>query len=179
MDAKAVLELFIITVTVFSLLFFYKGKKVLLKRYFLIAAGVFLFEFSTQLLWINKGLHPLTYLGPTLNWIITLGWTNIIFYSMLVVDMYVKKSQIKRYFASLILIVIVSLIAENIVLLIGIRAYSNEVTALLSGVSVPFLSVPIEALFYIPAFIALVLGFTKYFESSEKGSAKWKKSAKS
>jgi hypothetical protein len=159
------LQILIITLSLGTLIYFWKRNKDLFRRFYLIFIGIFLFEFSTQLMWVNKGLWAFTYLGPSLNWIITLGWTCIIFYSILIIDSYFfKEKKTKVFFLTLLLITLVSLIAETLVVKIGIREYGLDVQNILSGILIPVLGIPIEAVFFIPTFISLVLGFVKYFE---------------
>jgi hypothetical protein len=51
-------------------------------------------------------------------------------------------------------------IAEALVLKLGLRTYTPETEAVLSGYT--FLGTPIEALYYIPVFSGLIIGFYKY-----------------
>ena len=159
------LQIFILLLSLTTVIYFFKKKKDLFRRFYLIYIGIFLFEFSTQLMWINKGLWSFTYLGPDLNWIITLGWTCIVFYSMLIVNNYfLKQKKSHIFFLTLLLITIISLISETLVVKLGIREYGIDVQNTISGVLIPVLGIPVESIFFIPVFISLVLGFVKYFE---------------
>ena len=164
MGPNQVFELAIVLLSVVAVWRLWGSHRPLLRRYCLIFIGVFLFEFSTQLLWQNKGLDWFTYLGPTLNWIITLGWTNIIFFSMLIIDRFNDSAGLPKFIGCLVLTVLVSLFAEQLVLSMGIRGYGPEITSFLTGNTVPLLTVPVEALYYMPVFIALILGFVGYWE---------------
>lgn len=164
MGPNQVFELAIVLLSVAVVWRLLGSHRPLLRRYCLIFIGVFLFEFSTQLLWQNKGLDWFTYLGPTLNWIITLGWTNIIFFSMLIIDRFNVSAGLPNFIWCLVLTVLVSLFAEQLVLSMGIRGYGPEITSFLIGNTVPLLTVPVEALYYMPVFIALILGFVGYWE---------------
>jgi hypothetical protein len=66
-----------------------------------------------------------------------------------------------RFLLYLLVLVPLVLIAENVVVGLGIRHYSPEVQEVLSGYRIGL--VPIEALYYVPVFMALVLAFSRYW----------------
>jgi hypothetical protein len=159
------LQIFILLLSLGTFIYCFKKNKSLFRRFYFIFIGIFLFEFSTQLMWVNNNLWSFTYLGPDLNWVITLGWTCIVFYSIMIANTYfvhVKKS--KMFFITLGIITFISLLAETLVVKLGIREYGVDVQNTISGILIPVLGIPVEALFFIPVFISLVLGFVKYFE---------------
>ena len=118
----------------------------------------------TQPLWHNKNLHSWAYLYQDVSWIITLGWATILLLSMQAVDYYYKIKETKKFFLYLLYAGIIGVIAEALVLALGIRSYSPEILAIMTGITVPFTQVPIKALYYMPVFMALIIGFTRYFE---------------
>ena len=161
------LQLFVLFGSALTVGYGYLKNRSYLKRFGWILLGVFLFEFSTQVLWINEGLWRFTYvaydrIGPHLNWLISLGWTLIVFYAWLLVDRFDLSKEWKRFTYRLVAVTVISILAEGVVLNLGIRSYGPEVQQLLSGYKIPALGVPIEALYYVPAFMALVLGFVSF-----------------
>ena len=159
-----IFEIGVILISLTLLLFIYKLDKHSLKTYGLIFVGVLLFEYFTQALWLNKNLEPWAYLYLDVSWIITLGWSTIIITSKKLVEVYFQswKAHVK-FLASLVLVTIIGYFAEATVLGLGIREYSTAVLNVASGVKLGL--VPIEALYYIPAFITLVLTFAAYWQS--------------
>lgn len=130
--------------------------------------AVLLFEYFTQPLWLNVGLEKWAYLYLDVSWIITVGWATIIIVSMAIIDLYFKReNELERFFFYFIPITFVGITAEAVVLFLGIRKYPPEVIGILSGKTI-FGLVPIEALYYIPVFMALVISFARYWETSFK-----------
>ncbi len=137
----------------------------LLKRFGLIAGGVLIFELFTQPLWNNHNMSQWAYLYIDVSWILTLGWSLILFVSLHIVEQgFGVKKQLPQFFLTLLLSTIGGLIGEHIVLSLGIRTYSPEVQEALSGITILFTQVPIETLYYMPVFMTMVLSFAKYFE---------------
>ncbi|MDO8460676.1 MAG: hypothetical protein Q7S74_06205 [Nanoarchaeota archaeon] len=93
-----------------------------------------------------------------------LGWTSIILVSTVFVDYSLPKASEKiKYLNYVIVASTIGFFAESLVTALGVREYSNASNALMSGIKV-FGSVPIEAIYYIPVFMALVIAFKKYWE---------------
>lgn len=137
----------------------------LLKRFGLIAGGVLIFELFTQPLWNNHNMSDWAYLYIDISWILTLGWTLILFLSLLLVERgFGIKKQLPQFLLTILLSTVGGCIGEQSVLSLGIRTYSPEVQEALSGLVLPFSQAPMETLFYMPVFMTLVLSFAKYFE---------------
>lgn len=131
-------------------------------RAVVMAVGVLLFELFTAPMWINEHLGRWAYVYCDVSWILTLGWTALILGAVVLVDVWKPQwSAPKRFAAYLGLLLVLVTIAEVVVVGIGIRKYSPEVMASVSGVAV--LGVPLEILFYVPVFTALVIAFYKYW----------------
>ena len=153
----------IVLALVFSLILF-KSDKNIFKKFGLAFIAVLLFEYFTQALWLNKGLAPLAYLYLDVSWIIGLGWATIIIVMRSIADMYFHSFTDRlKFFINLIMIGIVGFFAEWVVLGLDIREYSEAVKNTLSGITIG--PVPIEAIYYIHVFMALVLSFNLYWES--------------
>ena len=67
----------------------------------------------------------------------------------------------KRFFGYLVILTVLIIPLEILVVNLGIRGYSPEVTNAISGVFI--LGVPIEILYYIPVFTGLIISFYKYW----------------
>jgi hypothetical protein len=160
------LEVLIILLSIILVLYLNKKNNKTIKRYILIFLGVLIFEFFTQPLWKNLNLGPYAYIYQDVSWVLTLGWSTIVLISFFIIDKKTRLRETKKFFLYVLLSSIIGIIAETIVLKLGIRDYSPEVKALLKGVNIPFTNVPIEALYYIPVFMSLIIGFVRYFELS-------------
>jgi len=155
-------DLFVIgaAIAVFLLLNRFTDK--LWLRAIVMAAGVFVFELFTAPMWINEHLGRWAYAYHDLSWILTLGWTTMILGVVVLVDRWLSHwSEPKRFAAYLGILLLLVTIAEMVVVGIGIRKYSPEVLATVSGIYV--LGVPVEILYYVPVFTALVIAFYKYW----------------
>lgn len=141
-----------------------KKNWVLLKRFGLIATGILIFELFTQPLWNNYSMSWWAYLYVDVSWILTLGWTMIIYFAWLITEKYIHPpKEYQRFFYTLFISAITGLAAEAVVISLGIRSYSPEVQEIISGYT-PLFNIPLEAFFYIPLFMTLVISFVKYWE---------------
>ena len=159
-----IFEISVITLALVFCLIIFKSDKDIFKKFGLAFIAITLFEYFTQSLWLNKGLEPWAYLYLDVSWIIGLGWTTIIIVSRSLIEMYFPYLTEKlKFFIKLAVIGIIGFFAEWVVLGLGIREYSEAVNKTLSGIMIG--PVPIEAIYYIPVFMALVLSFSLYWES--------------
>lgn len=155
-------EVFILLGTVVLLLLLSKITQKLLLRYFVVAVGVFAFEFFTAPMWNNLKMGPWAYVYQDISWILTIGWSTLVLSTVLLIDKYlVKKSAIVRFGTYLLSLTFLVFILESIVIHLGIRSYSPEVTNMLSGRLI--FGLPVEGLYYISVFMALIISFYKYW----------------
>ncbi|MFH2021310.1 MAG: hypothetical protein ABIJ34_07895 [archaeon] len=170
-----IFEIIVVVLSGGLLLALKKKNKEVVKRFFLLSIGILIFEMFTSPLWHNVGLDPWAYLYMDVSWILTIGWASILLFSMTFVD-YVSKAKEKvKFFYYLCIASFLGLVAEAWVILLGIRSYSPEVNAILIGKYIPLTGVPVEAIYYIPVFMALVIGFARYFEMATTLTEKRKK----
>jgi len=137
-------------------------KDKLWQRAAIMAGGVLIFEIFTAPLWVNDNLGRWAYVYQDVSWILTIGWTAMILYVIVMVDHWLPDWKAPWRFATYlgVLLVLVT-IAEMVVVGLGIRKYAPEVIESVSGINL--LGVPIEILFYVPVFTALVIAFYKYW----------------
>lgn len=157
-------ELGVITISLAFLVILNRFDSRIWKKFAITFIGVLLFEYFTQAMWLNLNLEKWAYLYLDVSWVITIGWTTIILVSISIIDMYFPKdTERERFFLYFIPITIIGIIAEAVVLGLGIRQYPPEVIQILSGFKI-LGQTPIEALYYIPVFMLLVLSFARYWE---------------
>ena len=132
------------------------------QRLGLVAIGVFLFEFFTSPMWENAHLGIFAYVYQDVSWILTLGWSAMILTVVVLVDEYFKRLKAgPRFGLYLLFLTFLVLITESVVVGLGIRSYAPEVVAAFTGDK--FLGVNVEVFYYVPVFMALVIGFYKYW----------------
>jgi hypothetical protein len=126
------------------------------------ASGVMIFEFFTAPMWRNEKLGQLGYLYHDVSWILTIGWTALILGAISLSNTLLPRSgEGRRYGLTLVLLLGLVMIAENVLVSLEIRRYAPEVWAVLSGPMIGY--IPIESLYYVPVFTALVVAFSRYW----------------
>lgn len=159
-----IFEIFIVIGTIVCLYLISRFTKKTLNKYLIVAGGIFIFEFFTGPMWINSHLGPWAYVYTDVSWVLTVGWATLILTTIVVIDKMLPKSKEWHKFICYILTLTFEvLIFESIVLKLGIRSYAPETLKVINNLYIPILSVPVKALYYIPTFIALVVGFYKYW----------------
>jgi hypothetical protein len=159
-----VFELSLIVLTIAVYLFMKKlGYKNVERKLIILLISVILFETMTEPMWSNTGLDSWAYLFKDVSWIISLGWVCIVMISMMIVDYFLRKtSEVKKFFAYLVLIVGATTIIESILVTSGIRSYAPELLARTTGINIPILNLPIEALLVLAIIGTLVISTYKY-----------------
>jgi len=159
-----VFELLLIILTVGVYVFMKRlGYKNTERKLIILLISVILFETMTEPLWSNTGLDSWTYLFRDVSWIISLGWVCIIMISIMIVDYFLRKtSEVRKFFAYLALIVGATTIIESILVTSKIRSYAPELLARTTGINIPVLNLPIEALLVLTIIGAFVISTYKY-----------------
>jgi hypothetical protein len=156
-------EILILIATGLFFWLFQKVKPQLWQRFLIMTVGVLLFELFTEPMWQNYRMGKFAYLYHDVSWILTLGWTSLILTVILSVDrLFPQLKPYQRFGISLGILTLVSFPLEILVVNLGIRGYSPEVLDRISGIFI--FGVPIEALYYIPVFMGLVISFYRYWE---------------
>jgi FlaA1/EpsC-like NDP-sugar epimerase len=159
-----VYELTVIVLTVISLLIIKRFDEKVFRNFLIIFIGILLLQYFTQALWLTVGLSKWSYLYQGVNWIITLGRATMVIVSLALVDYFFPKlSQQARFGMYFIPILITGVIGEAISAARGTIQYHPELLNAFSGVTI-LGKVPIEALYYIPVFMLLIVSFAKYWQ---------------
>lgn len=131
-------------------------------RGMVMAAGVLLFELFTSPMWHNNHLGRFAYIYCDVSWVLTLGWTTILMGVSGIVDWWKPLwNAARRFGLCLGILVPLIVVAEISVVALGIRSYSPEVLEAVSGIFL--VGVPLEILYYVPVFTALVMSFSRYW----------------
>ena len=155
-------EILIILFTLFTLFVLLKGEKKLFLRFFVVAIGIFIFEFFTSTMWNNYKMGWWAYTYQDVSWILTFGWASLILVTIVFVDRFFGQlSEGKRFGMYLGILAFFVIILESVVVNLGIRSYSPETQEVVIGYFL--FGTPIGVLYYVPVFMALVIGFYKYW----------------
>lgn len=157
-------EIFVLLSTVIVLFILSRNVKNVFIKFGIMAMGIFIFEFFTHPLWNNYKMGSWAYLYRDVSWILTFGWSILIIVPVEFIDSYFKTmAEYKRFFLYLLPCLILGLIGETTVVNLGIRSYSPEAHEVISNNFIPILNIPLGSLYYIPAFMVLVICFYKYW----------------
>jgi len=160
-------EVGVILLTILILVVLRKSNDKIYRRFGLAVLAVFLFEYFTNPLWVNANLQPWAYLYLDVSWIITLCWADLILVSMAIGEYMLPKSkEWKRFLSTMGLITFLGLYLEWLFLRLGIRQYPEVIKEYLAATFRIGNVVPVIEILYIPTFMALIIGFVKYWELS-------------
>jgi len=155
-------EILIIGFTLLTLFVFLKKHPNRFKLFGIMAIGIFIFEFFTSPMWNNAKMGVWAYVYQDVSWILTFGWASLILLVVTFVDNFFEKlEEWKRFGVYLILLTFLVVILESILVNLGIRSYSPEAQEVVIGYF--FFGTPVAALYYVPVFMSLVIGFYKYW----------------
>ena len=155
-------EILIVLITISLLFIISRYEKKVLLRYFVITMGIFIFEFFTSPMWNNYKMGNWAYVYQDVSWILTIGWATLVLWTTVFVDnVFTKLHEWKRFGLYLLILTILVIILESVVINLGIRSYSPEVKEVTLGYFA--FGTPVGVLYYVPVFMALVIGFYKYW----------------
>ena len=162
-----IFEILVILVTVILLLYLQSKNKNSWKVFLIAAIGVLLFEYFTQALWFNQNLESWSYLYLDVSWIMTLLWTNVILFSIFIIEsLKPKVSEVNKFFMNIGVITVFVLIIEWSLIRLNIRGYPQVIVELYESLPRLFGIVPLKELIYVFAFMSLVVAFTRYWQAN-------------
>lgn len=130
---------------------------------------VLLFQIMSEPMWLNHKLNSWAFIYGNISWVLTLGWVSILLLTILLVDGKFKESSEKtKFWLYLTTATILTVIAESIILKLGIRSYAPVLSDTFSGILIPLTQVPVEVLLATPIITALVISFYKFMISQVK-----------
>ena len=157
-------EILVILGTVVALVILANYKDRILRRFWIMALGVLIFEVFTGPMWNNYKMGIWAYLYRDVAWVLTLGWSTMILSTIVLVDIALSRAkEWQRFVAYLAVMTCLVVVFERIVVELGIRSYSPEVMEVIEGSYIPVLDVPYHLFYYVPIFLSLVIGFYKYW----------------
>ena len=127
--------------------------------------GVFFFEVMIEPMVVNSKLPSWSYIYRDISIVMTFGWVLLIWLALLLVDRLLSHLGPRRRFAAyLVVLAVIALPIEAWLISSDIRVYGGSATQDFSGFRVPLFDVAIEVAFAIPLYMALIIGFVRYWE---------------
>ncbi len=136
-----------------------------LRGVLLAATAVLMFELMIEPMVRNERLPEWSYIYRDISLLMTAGWLVIIAVAAVVVDrLLIHWPVAMRFAAALAVMSILALPYESALIVHGYRVYGESAVANFTGFTMPISGVPIEVAFAIPCYMALVIGFIRYWE---------------
>jgi hypothetical protein len=163
--AILIFEAVVIVGTIVALRLLAPLKPGILRHYLVVAIGVLLFEIFTAPMWNNFKLGVWAYVYKDVSWVLTLEWSTLILATVVLVDrIYAQLREWQRFLIYVAILTVVAGLAEYVIVAIGIRTYSPDVLAVVANAPhIPIINLSLHALYYVPVFTSLVIGFYKYW----------------
>jgi hypothetical protein len=138
-----------------------------IRKLVLTLLAVLLFEIMIEPMVINANFPSWSYFFRDMTWILTLGWTALVWFSVYIVETLWPNVNLKeKFFMYVSVIGILALPFETYLIHAGYRIYEGTSAGdAFSGVMVPLLNTPMEVFLAIPMYFALVLGFIAYWDT--------------
>ena len=126
--------------------------------------AVLLFEILTQPMWTNVFPNAWAYLFKDVSWVLTLGWTNIIVTSTLIADNWDGGIEARNFILTVALASLLGLVQEGLLVGWGVRQYAEVLVHEHFRLGyLPGTQLPVEALYYVPVFLTLVIGLARFW----------------
>lgn len=140
-------------------------RKKLWRSFVITFIGVLFFEIMIEPMVINQGFPQWSYLYRDISFILTGGWVLIIWVALWVVDNFLRNFNLfEKFISYTFIIAIITIPFEFLLIQLGFREYGESSVANFSGLTMPIVNIPIEIIFAIPFYLALVIGFVKCWE---------------
>lgn len=127
--------------------------------------AVFMFELMVDPMVVNAKLPSWSYTYRDVSFLMTGSWVVIIWLSITIVHSLFPRLDTRAKFATyLVVLSIIAIPIEIWLIKSGVRVYGPSAVANFCGLQIPFISIAIEVAFAIPLYMALVIGFIRYWE---------------
>jgi len=160
-------QIFIFVATIVIILIASKFKKNIIKHYFVMVIGAFIFEFFTAPMWLNLHLGNWAYIYHGVSWVLTLGLASMTLASVILVDnLFPKLREAYKYLLSILILWPVIIVVEKFVASLNIRGYAPETIKAFDSTMIPAIGMSWLAILYLPLLFSLIIAFYKYFSYS-------------
>jgi hypothetical protein len=140
-------------------------RKKLLRSFIISIVAVLLFELMIEPMVINANLPEWSYIYRDISLLMTGTWIIIVWLAISIIDkLFAHYDLSARFVLYMILGGVLSVPVEFWFISNGYRVYGQSAVDNFSGVVTPFSQLPIEVIFAIPLYLALMIGFIRYWE---------------
>jgi hypothetical protein len=130
--------------------------------------GVVLFELMIEPVVRNVGLPGWSYFYKDLSFLMTGGWVLILWIAVTVVEWRLPHWDLAHRFGlSLIFVAAIATPIEGWLIETGVREYGASANANFTGLTIPWTPIPVEVVFAIPMYFALILSFVRFMQILE------------
>lgn len=127
--------------------------------------AILLFELMVEPMVLNQGFPAWSYIFHDISVVMSGLWIGVIGVTALVVYRWFAHYPVAARFAlALLICTALALPVEYLLFAGGFRVYGPSATHNFSGFTIPVLEAPVELAFAIPCYMALVIGFIRYWE---------------
>ncbi|MFY8149580.1 MAG: hypothetical protein ACOVNL_10250 [Prochlorococcaceae cyanobacterium] len=127
--------------------------------------AVLLFELMVEPMVVNRGFPAWSYVYRDVSLVMSGLWVLVIaITAALVYRLGLALPIAARFLLALGIATAIALPIEYALLAAGMRVYGPSAVANFSGFTIPVLQAPVEVAFAIPCYLALVIGFIRYWE---------------
>ncbi|MDX2212664.1 MAG: hypothetical protein SFY66_05180 [Oculatellaceae cyanobacterium bins.114] len=128
--------------------------------------GVFLFEMMIEPMVDNQNFPQWSYWFHDISIIMTGVWIVVIWLTTELMNrLLIHYSVAQKFLVTLLVIGAIALPLESWFIIHGYRVYGPSAVANFTGFTTPITQVPVEVAFAIPCYMALVIGFIRYWET--------------
>ena len=132
---------------------------------FISVITVFMFELMVEPMVINTNLPEWSYVYKDISIIMTGVWVLMIWLSVKLVDKYFLHLDLKKRFGLYVLVgSVLAIPLEYWYMGNGFRVYGDSAMRDFIGYTVPMTNLPLEILFAMPMYFALMMAFIRYWE---------------
>ena len=126
--------------------------------------AVLCFEILTQPMWINVFPNAWVCLFKDVSWVLTLSWANIILTATLIADQLDRGSERLNFVLTVVSASLFGLVQEALLVAWGVRQYPTVLIQQHFRLGyLPGTQLPVEALYYVPVFLILVVGLARFW----------------
>jgi hypothetical protein len=127
--------------------------------------SVFLFEVMIEPMVQNEGLPRWSYIFHDVSLIMTSIWVLVVWMATDLTNKFlIHYAPTQRFLITLMATAAIALPLEAWYILQGYRVYGPSAVANFTGFTMPIVHIPVEVAFAIPCYMALVIGFIRYWE---------------
>ena len=142
------------------------NKSKLFRNFLIALVGVFLFELMIEPMVQNVNFPSWSYIYRDVSFIMSGIWVLLIWMATTLIDKYsLREGVVEKFLGYIGIVAVIALPLEAWFINHGFRIYLQSAVTNFSGFTLPYFGIPVEVMFGIPFYFALIIGFLRYWES--------------